>query len=256
MSTHPDPEQLSAYIDGELTGTDRDDLEQHLTGCSDCSVTVRALRATLADMRALPAPVPSEQDQWALRSAISKARKRPAKLYRFAIATSGVAAVAIAIVAGLMLHTAKHTPASGAKAIEGAASLPLNSGSPAIEFDSTNYTSASAKQLLMPRVIAAPVLVAPPPPTSGRGGTTHGATQNSTFAAEESRYRSEIVACERQIFSRGAGGARATQYIVGSYDNTPAFFLIYAVVVSGKTKREMLVVQQSNCYIRLFLAPQ
>src|SRR5437660_8141806 len=99
MSTHPDPEQLSAYVDGELTGDERDDLEQHLTGCSDCSATLRALRATLADMRALPAPVPSEQEAWALRAAIAKARKRPATRYqRWAIAAGSVAAVAIAVV--------------------------------------------------------------------------------------------------------------------------------------------------------------
>ena len=141
MNTHPDPEQLSAYIDGELTGTDRDDLEQHLTGCSDCSATVRALRATLADMRALPSPVPSEQDQWALRSAIAKARRRPAERYRRWIVGAGsAAAVAAAIVGGLALnHTAKNTPRnSAAKALEGTARLPLNSGSPEIQFDSTN----------------------------------------------------------------------------------------------------------------------
>src|SRR5437016_10140266 len=99
MSTHPDPEQLSAYVDGELTGADRDDLEQHLTGCSQCSATLRALRATLADMRALPSPAPSEQEPWALRAAITKARKKPAERYRrWVIAASGVAAVAIAVV--------------------------------------------------------------------------------------------------------------------------------------------------------------
>ena len=99
MSTHPDPEQLSAYVDGELTGTDRDDLEQHLTGCSQCSATLRSLRATLADMRALPSPAPSEQESWALRAAITKARRKPAERYRrWVIAASGVAAVAVAVV--------------------------------------------------------------------------------------------------------------------------------------------------------------
>src|SRR5439155_5094897 len=111
MSTHPDPEQLSAYIDGELTGTDRDDLEQHLTGCSDCSATLRGLRATVADMRAMPSPVPSEQDNWALRSAIAKAQRRPAERYkRFAAAASGIAAALVVIaVLSVISRTASST---------------------------------------------------------------------------------------------------------------------------------------------------
>jgi len=223
---------------------------------------VRALRATLADMRALPSPVPSEQDQWALRSAISKARRKPAERYRRWIVGAGsAAAVAAAIVAGLTLtHTAKNTPEnSAAKAIDKADSMPFNSGSPEIQFDSTNYNSASAKQLLAPPVaaVAAPAVI---PGTSTRGvggsGVTNGLPHTSLSAADRNRYRTEILGCEQQVFSHGSGGARAKTYIVGRYENTPVFFLIYTVVVGGKTKTEMWVVQQSNCYIRLFLAPQ
>ena len=259
MTTHPDPEQLSAYIDGELTGTGRDDLEQHLTGCSECSATLRGLRATVADMRALPSPVPSEQDSWALRSAIAKARRKPAERYRrWVVAAGSAAAVAAAIVGVVSLshNTQKETFGSTSSEVNSNRALaPLNSGSAEIQFDSTNYNSSSAKQLLAPVAIAAPA-VNGPRTTKGSAGQTFGPTSSTASLADQTKYRSEILACEREIFSHGAGGARAQTYIVGRYDGTAAFFLIYSVVVSGKTKREMWVVQQSDCYIRLFVAPQ
>src|SRR5437899_1116775 len=163
MSTHPDPEQLSAYIDGELTDDERDDLEQHLTGCSDCSATLRALRATVADMRAMPAPVPSAQESWALRSAISKARKGPAKRYRQWIAAAGTIAAVFAMIVVLgNLKTASSTFShTGANVETGGAALAPSPQLPLIEIDPTNYTSASASRLLdVP--VTAPAVVAPP----------------------------------------------------------------------------------------------
>src|SRR5260221_5873418 len=147
MSTHPDPEQLSAYIDGELTGTDRDDLEQHLTGCSDCSATLRGLRATVADMRALPSPVLSEQDHWALRSAISKAQRRPAERYkRFAVAASGIAAALVVIsVLSVISRTASSTFSHTGNSVNtGPEAGALAPAPPSIRIDNTNYNSTSA----------------------------------------------------------------------------------------------------------------
>ena len=262
MNTHPDPEQLSAYIDGELTGVDRDDLEQHLTGCSECSATLRGLRATVADMRALPSPVPSEQDLWALRSAISKARRRPAARYRrFVGAASGVAAVGIVIaVLSVIGHTTSSTFGRTSTGVYNQKQLaPQAAGSPpAILTDATNYNSTSAKSLLssfgyaIPQ--AGPVEAASPPSTTH--GVANGSESQTFSSADKATFGSQIATCERDIFSSGSGGARALAYIVGRYESTPAFFLIYSVVVSGKTKTEMWVVRQSDCYIRLFLAPQ
>ena len=272
MSTHPDPEQLSAYVDGELTGTDRDDLEQHLTGCSQCSATLRSLRATLADMRALPSPAPSEQESWALRAAITKARRKPAERYRrWVIAASGVAAVAVAVVVISTTGTSTKKPeASSSKgtldagpvlgAIPGLATPPT----PSIEIDPRNYTSHSAKDLLASFLfaVAAPAQVQSPSTSAGtghRGTSSAGSTQAQNGLAttsQQSRYLPQIQRCERIVLSKDTGSARPIAYIVGRYDSTPAFFLIYTVTVSGKSKTEMWVVQQKDCYIRLFLAPQ
>lgn len=253
MSTHPDPEQLSAYVDGELTGTIRDDLEQHLTGCSDCSATVRALRATLADLRALPAPVPSEQESWALRAAIAKARKGPAERYRrLVIAAGGIAAVAAAIAVGVTFSSSPHkamTSDSEARAPQAAAVAPAP-----IEIASTNYTSRSARSLLASAVNAAAGFsaVAPTPAGSTLGGTL----DHQVSDAERTRYEPQIARCERDVLSSGSASPRPLEYVIAKYEGTPAFFMLYSVVVGGKTKTEMWVVRESDCYIRLFLAPQ
>jgi anti-sigma factor RsiW len=265
MSTHPDPEQLSAYIDGELADADRDELEQHLTGCSECSATLRGLRATVADMRALPSPTPSEQDLWALRSAIAKARRTPAERYRrWVIGAGGAAAVAAAIVGVLVLnHNTMNKP--GTDLAKGAAAVPSASSQPRIEIDPVNYDAISAGQLLVSvrEAFDAPQAYAPAAPavsgSAQAGGATTATSNGPTRAvssADQSAYAQKIAACERDVFSRGSGGARAIAYVVGRYESTPAFFLIYSVVVRGQTKTEMWVVQQSNCYIRLFLAPR
>lgn len=259
MSTHPDPEQLSAYIDGELTGADRDDLERHLTGCSECSATLRGLRATVADMRALPSPAPSEQDLWALRSAISKARRGPAERYRrWVVGVGSAAAVAAAIVGVLSLnHNKINTTSANQKTGEAAIPSAVTAPPPNFLIDETNYNSTSARSLLVSFHDGVPTFAAAGP---NQGGTTvpspRTAEQKSLSSTDQTAFSSRIGACEREVFSHGSGGARAIAYIIGRYESTPVFFLIYSVSVSGKTKTEMWVVQQSNCYIRLFLAPQ
>jgi hypothetical protein len=269
MSTHPDPEQLSAYIDGELTGDERDDLEQHLTGCSECSATVRALRATVADMRALPAPLPSEQESWALRAAITKARKGPATRYRrWVVAAGSVAAVAIAVLAignvgqkrpnAVFSHTgAEVSPQAAAGG--SAASL--------IEIDRTNYTRTSASQLVLSAPVAVPgAATAPYSPanpnastgtTSGSGGTgVQKDTITSLTDAQRSSYLTAIQNCERQVLPNNVSTLTPLRYIVGTYEGTPVFFLLYVVPSGNETKLELWVVQRNDCYIRLFVPPR
>jgi putative zinc finger protein len=265
MSTHPDPAQLSAYIDGELTGAERDDLEQHLTGCSDCSATLRALRATVADMRALPAPLPSEQESWALRAAITKARKRPATRYqRWAIAAGSVAAVAIAIVTVANVgqrpnptfsHTGTEVAPQAAAGTGSAASL--------IEIDPTNYTHASAPQLL-----SSPPTAPLPAPygSAGSGSTANGGTTGGTQSsqktldtvtdAQRAAYLSSIQRCEQQVLPNNVSTLTPLRYIVGTYEGTPVFFLIYSVPAGSETKLELWVVQRKDCYIRFFIPPR
>src|SRR5688572_11658224 len=99
MRSHPELDQLSAYVDDELAATERTALEAHLPSCADCRATLDALRATIADLSLLPDEVPTERDSWALRSAIAKARRPVGRWQRVAWSAGAVAAVAIAVVA-------------------------------------------------------------------------------------------------------------------------------------------------------------
>jgi anti-sigma factor RsiW len=266
MSTHPEPEQLSAYIDGELSGNERDDLEQHLTGCLDCSATVRALRATVADMRAMPAPLPSEQESWALRAAITKARKRPATRYqRWTVAAGSVAAVAIAVVVvvtnvghnkpATFSHTGTEVTPQAATGGGSAASL--------IEIDPTNFTRTSASQLVLNTPVAAPAVPFGSAGSADTTGSSGGGAPSSQKAAgdtmtdaQRSSYLTAIQNCERQVIPNNVSTLTPLRYIVGTYEGTPAFFLIYSVPAGSETKFELWVVQRTDCYIRFFVPPR
>jgi len=252
MSTHPDPEMLSAYVDGQLDGAERDDLEQHLTGCSDCSSTVRAIRATLADMRALPAPVPSEQDSWRVRAAITKARKRPAQRYRLWVASASVAAAVIAVV---VITTGKTTSPTGNTGkvfapteARGAAPIPTP------EIISSDFSESSAKGLVF-NTLAAPAASPNVPPGPSAAGDTASDTTTNAYSAALGRYTTQIQGCESKIFG-GESMPTPFRYVVARYEKTPAFFLVYTVGSGDNAKLEMYVVQQKDCYIRLFLAPR
>jgi hypothetical protein len=251
MNQHPEPEQLSAYVDGELSGSDRDDLEQHLTGCSDCSATVRAIRATLADMRALPAPVPSEQDSWRVRAAITKARRKPAQRYRAWVAGASVAAAVIAIVVITNGRTASSTFSHTGNVVagEGTAAAPAPT-MPPIEIYSTDFSLNSAPSLLARSVAGSVGSYAP------KGATPMAAVPgpvNTTVATEDSRiatYTSQIRNCESSIF--GSSRPAPYRYVVATYEKTPAFFMVYAI----GDKLELYVVQRKDCYIRDFIPPR
>lgn len=58
MSAEPKLEDLSAYVDQELTGTARQELEEHLQTCETCRRRLDALRQTVSAVKALPTEVP------------------------------------------------------------------------------------------------------------------------------------------------------------------------------------------------------
>ncbi|MEO6796793.1 MAG: zf-HC2 domain-containing protein [Candidatus Dormibacter sp.] len=59
MATEPTLEQLSAYVDGEVDGPARSDLESHVATCSSCRERLEGIRQTVAAIRALPMEAPS-----------------------------------------------------------------------------------------------------------------------------------------------------------------------------------------------------
>ncbi len=58
MATEPTQEQLSAYVDGELDGPARGELDTHLATCSTCQARLDGLREVVTAIRALPMETP------------------------------------------------------------------------------------------------------------------------------------------------------------------------------------------------------
>lgn len=58
MNTEPELEDLSAYVDQELTGAARQELEAHLQTCETCRRRLAALRQTVSAVQALPTEAP------------------------------------------------------------------------------------------------------------------------------------------------------------------------------------------------------
>ena len=60
---HPDPRSISAYIDGDLAGTEREEVEGHLAHCGACSDLLEEFRDLREAARGLPDQVPT-RDLW------------------------------------------------------------------------------------------------------------------------------------------------------------------------------------------------
>jgi hypothetical protein len=57
-------DQLSDYLDDELSGAERDAVEQHLQGCADCRVVLNDVKRVVAEAQSMP-PRPPKADLWA-----------------------------------------------------------------------------------------------------------------------------------------------------------------------------------------------
>lgn len=55
--------QLSEYLDDELTSAERDAVEQHLRGCADCRAVLNDLKRVVAQAQTIPAR-PPQADLW------------------------------------------------------------------------------------------------------------------------------------------------------------------------------------------------
>src|SRR5260221_529194 len=135
MTEHPETFELSAFIDGELDAAEHARIEAHVPGCAECTATIAALRATIADVESLPPPEMDAEQIARLDAAIERERSRAAaaaanvrrtRWQRLAWASGGVAASLIAVVG--LLHAgglnkksaASAGPAAGAGAAQGA----------------------------------------------------------------------------------------------------------------------------------------
>jgi putative zinc finger protein len=224
MMQHTELEQLSAYIDGELTAAERAGLEAHLPGCDECRASLDALRMTLADLRTLPEETPSEQDSWALRTAIARARKPSKRWQRYVVAAGSVAAVAIAFVAfvnrpGSEQNLTANAPDAGPRLIA------VNE----------NFDSVSAQSHLLvlvgkvssPEAVQAPVLTDQKEtfgPTAGGAG----AVRREAVTADDS-YSDSLERCVQAVRASTQNYLEPFRYELARFEEKPAYFLVFRV---------------------------
>ena len=115
MSCHHEV-NLTAYLDGELTGAERSALESHLPGCAECQRTLGLLRHSVATLAALPTFEPSPATRRAvLRRVEAHPLSRTLRLQRLAprllMPALGLAAVAVGVFASGHAGGARHRPA-------------------------------------------------------------------------------------------------------------------------------------------------
>lgn len=249
MSPHAELDQLSAYLDGELDTDERSSIEGHLPSCVECRSMLDALRATVADLAMLPEPVPSEQDAWALRSAIARARA-PVKRWHRAAWAAGAAAAALVAVVAIVRPGADQgqTLATAPEAGRGAAGAGATAN---IVYDAGAFTASSAQAKLLQVAgkvsPGATVRAVAPAPVTG-GGAAPGAAADTTVSEGEAfsigpDVSREIDRCVAEIQRSTQQLLQPVEYDVGTYESKPAFLLFFRTT----ERYELWVVQRPSC---------
>ncbi len=221
MKDHAELELLSSFNDGELDDGERISVERHLPGCDTCTEVLSALRLTVSDLRELPQAEPSAQDSWALRSAISAARRaESSKRYpRFVIATAGVAASIVAVLAFVMPQGNDGTVSQD----NAGASAPTALGSTVQDYD-----ESSASGLLQFRAS-----------NDAQGAPM---AQEDTMAGRSSTELSSD--CLQQIAPRDSA---LTNRFTARFKGAPARFYIFAVPAVDPRRLELWVTPADSC---------
>jgi anti-sigma factor RsiW len=106
MMPEPRIEDLSAYLDHEVTGTARQEMEAHLASCETCRRRLDALSATVNAIHELPIEAPS-------RAFTIPAQREQPRRWAPVLGWAGGAAAA-AVVAIVAFNGLSHMPGSGA----------------------------------------------------------------------------------------------------------------------------------------------
>ena len=252
---HDELDQLSAYLDGELEESERARLDAHLPGCAECRTTIDALRATLTDLKALPEPVPTEQDSWALRSAIARARKPSKRWPRIAVAAGTAAAAVIAF--AVFTHPSKS--GSGTDALSGGAKA--DRAVPVYAIGS-NFTPLCAQAHLLdvagvvPGAGTASCQKLPVQKAFPGGGNQTpvepraqaGAPLAATALSSGTAPVAELDRCAGIVKSSTQELLTPVRYEVVTFESKPAFFLFF----STTDRYELWVVTRDKCDVVFF----
>jgi hypothetical protein len=249
MSPHDELDQLSAYIDGELEALDRTRLDAHLPGCAECRATLAALRATLADLNELPEPVPTEQDSWALRSAIARARRPVRRWQRAAVAAGSLAAAAVAVLAFTL------TGGGGGGTLDASAPQREAAGAVSVPIlaSSENFTLQSAHAHLLEvsgKVAPGGARALAPGPASRGAAPLAEAAKETTYSAAipDSSVQAQIDRCVEVVKRSTQVLLTPVRYEVVTFESKPAFFLFFAT----QDRFELWVVSRDRCQVLYF----
>ena len=241
MNSHLDFDLLSAFVDGDIDDAERARIEAHLPSCASCSEILGALRATLADLAALDVPEPTDQDSWALRSALAAARtaEKSRRYPRYVIAAAGVAASIVAVAA---LAT------SGDKPTFSTTGVPKEAVGMSAERSDQNFTEASARDLLGGTLEQRRVFA-----TKSYSSSADTAAPGSapSVVGPQGAPNSAVSTCRSTVAPRDGALKDSFQ---ARFKNRKAYFFIFAVPSEHPTRLELWVTSATSTCDTLFFA--
>jgi hypothetical protein len=237
MSAHLQDEQLTAALDGTLSGADREAVDAHLQTCARCRGELELAREARGALRSLPKEIrPPIDVAAAVMSEISGAgredRARPLgapsempRWYRAAglVATAAAIALAVLIVPRVVGNDAQDRTTSAAVEAGGSGTqqsglAPAGGGTQvAIENEPTDYDAASLQSLLDATESGA----------YGSAASAPGATDTAVQPAERD---AKAIDCVRTAAGDAIpAGARLVRLIDATYEGTPATLGVYSL---------------------------
>ena len=248
MTAHLGADQLSAYLDGEVTGPERDRLDAHLAGCPSCAAQKDAMSGVVKAVANLPRPTMTAAEASAIRQAVL--RQFPAgatapapgghgggwrrwltwKIY----ATAGAVALVVVGIAGYAtLRPATHSRPT-ARAALGLAPQPSPTD---VGLTTPDEARAFGEALVGPAATPVPRALTVPGSASQPFGLS-GSDSNRTAASPQD----PLDACIAKVVSSAGPQAVALANAPVTYQGQPA----WAIVVSSATPNVAAVFVESS----------
>lgn len=244
MTTHPEHDLLSAYVDGDLDAAEQRTVDTHLAGCDEARALLRAIRATVADLALIDMPAMDPQVGFAIRSGLARERKLATRSKRYtwiagAAAASLVAIFSVAIVANGNNDSARTLgggTAATAPDLLALGDLSEQSVNEVLQgYVRENFTMEAAGGSPA-RDDAAGTGLAAEPETQPYGTTQDAAT---------------FAQCLRTI-ERESAAARLVRSLAATYKGEPAYLLIFEIPADRPERVEIWVTTRDTCETRYF----
>ncbi len=264
MTDHPEIEQLSAYLDGELTAAEAAPVEAHVPGCAECTRTLAAIRATLGDLALLTEPQLDSISITAIDSAVAAARASRRSFARRWGVVSGAAAAAVVALLVFVGVVRNDDGARTTSPVSLEAGTAGGAGAGTLDVSGIDYTEESlATALTALGPVPAQALSAPGAavaPGAAGGGTTTGTdapvvADSFAYSRGEARTldgsQEQFARCVQQI-ERANPDTTAVRSEYARFKGRPAFVLFYTRPRENPTYAEVWVLRPADCYTLYF----